>query len=190
MYHLFTHAFFKALLFLGVRLGDPRDAPRAGHAQDGGPAQEDPGHLLDDDHRHHRADRLPGYTAGYFSKDAVIESAYVSHNPIAGYGFACTVVAALLTSLLFLAADLQDLPRQAAGHRHVMKHVARVAADDDARAALHARRRLAPGRHRRSTTYFLSEAGEHLLEVLIAEAGAHVIEEIHHVPLWVKWSPS
>src|SRR2546423_15638122 len=37
-------------------------------------------------------------TAGYFSKDAIIESAYVAHNPFAYYGFAMTVIAAGLTS--------------------------------------------------------------------------------------------
>ena len=37
-------------------------------------------------------------TAGYFSKDAIIESAFVSHNPFAFYGFLMTVVAAGLTS--------------------------------------------------------------------------------------------
>ena len=36
IFHLMTHAFFKALLFLGVRVGDPGAAPRAGHLQDGG----------------------------------------------------------------------------------------------------------------------------------------------------------
>jgi NADH-quinone oxidoreductase subunit L len=37
-------------------------------------------------------------TAGYFSKDAIIEAAFVSHNPMALYGFVCTAAAALLTS--------------------------------------------------------------------------------------------
>jgi len=37
-------------------------------------------------------------TAGYFSKDAIIEAAYVGHNPMALYAFVCTVAAALLTS--------------------------------------------------------------------------------------------
>ena len=37
IFHLITHAFFKALLFLERRLGDPRDVGRAGHAQDGRP---------------------------------------------------------------------------------------------------------------------------------------------------------
>ena len=33
IFHLVTHAFFKALLFLGVGLGDPRDAPRLSRAR-------------------------------------------------------------------------------------------------------------------------------------------------------------
>ena len=36
---MIVHAFFKALLFLGVGLGDPRRARRAGHALHGRPAQ-------------------------------------------------------------------------------------------------------------------------------------------------------
>ena len=38
MFHLFTHAFFKALLFLGAGSVIHRDASRAGHAQHGRPA--------------------------------------------------------------------------------------------------------------------------------------------------------
>ena len=34
-FHLMTHAFFKALLFLGSGVGHPRDGRRAGHAEDG-----------------------------------------------------------------------------------------------------------------------------------------------------------
>jgi len=97
MFHLFTHAFFKALLFLGS--GSVIYAMH--HEQDirnmGGLKNKIPytyvvmviGTLA-----------LTGFplTAGYFSKDAIIESAYVSHNPFAFYGFLMTVVAAGLTS--------------------------------------------------------------------------------------------
>ena len=48
VFHLMTHAFFKALLFLGRRLGDHRHAPRPGHPQHGRPAQVHADHL---DHR-------------------------------------------------------------------------------------------------------------------------------------------
>ena len=97
MFHLFTHAFFKALLFLGS--GSVIHAMH--HEQD----MRNMGGLKD---------RIPftyimmiigtlaltGFplTAGYFSKDAIIEAAYVGKNPMALYAFICTVSAALLTS--------------------------------------------------------------------------------------------
>jgi NADH-quinone oxidoreductase subunit L len=97
MFHLFTHAFFKALLFLGA--GSVITAMH--HEQDiramGGLRDRIPftyvtmiiGTLA-----------LTGFplTAGYFSKDAIIEAAFVGHNPMALYAFICTVGAALLTS--------------------------------------------------------------------------------------------
>ena len=53
-------------------------------------------------------------TAGYFSKDAIIESAFVGHNPMALYGFDLHGGRRAADLVLFLAADLQDLPRRAA----------------------------------------------------------------------------
>jgi NADH-quinone oxidoreductase subunit L len=97
MFHLFTHAFFKALLFLG--------SGSVIHAMH---------HEQDMRHMGGLKDRIPytyivmiigtlaltGFplTAGYFSKDAIIESAFVGHNPMAFYAFICVVAAALLTS--------------------------------------------------------------------------------------------
>jgi NADH-quinone oxidoreductase subunit L len=97
MFHLFTHAFFKALLFLCS--GSVIIAMH--HEQDtrymGGLWRKLPftyatmliGTLA-----------LTGFpfTAGYFSKDAIIESAFVSHNPMATYGFIMTLGAAALTA--------------------------------------------------------------------------------------------
>jgi NADH-quinone oxidoreductase subunit L len=97
MFHLFTHAFFKALLFLGS--GSVIMAMH--HEQDmrnmGGLRHKIPftywcmviGTLA-----------LTGFplTAGYFSKDAIIEAAASGHNPFAIYGFAMTVIAAALTA--------------------------------------------------------------------------------------------
>ena len=54
VFHLVTHAFFKALLFLALRRGDARDAGRAGHAQDDRPEARAAEDALAD------ADRLPG----------------------------------------------------------------------------------------------------------------------------------
>ncbi len=99
IFHLFTHAFFKALLFLGA--GSVIHAMH--HEQDmrrmGGLRKDIPvtfwmmtiGTLA-----------LTGFpfTAGYYSKDGIIEAAYAAsgQSSAALYGFLATVVAALLTS--------------------------------------------------------------------------------------------
>jgi NADH-quinone oxidoreductase subunit L len=97
IFHLFTHAFFKALLFLGA--GAVIDAMH--HEQDmrrmGGLWRKIPftfvmmviGTLA-----------LTGFpfTSGYYSKDDIIEAAFGSHRSMALYGFATTVIAAGMTS--------------------------------------------------------------------------------------------
>jgi len=97
MFHLFTHAFFKALLFLGsgsviYAMHHEQDIRKMGGLKDKIPFTYVVmviGTLA-----------LTGFplTAGYFSKDAIIEAAYASHNPFAFFGFLMTVVAAGLTS--------------------------------------------------------------------------------------------
>ena len=52
MFHLTTHAFFKALLFLGAGSVIHRHARRAGHLENGQPAKENAGHVLDLSDRH------------------------------------------------------------------------------------------------------------------------------------------
>jgi len=97
MFHLFTHAFFKALLFLGSgsvihAMHHEQDIRNMGGLKDRIPftyAVMIIGTLA-----------LTGFpmTAGYYSKDGIIEAAFVSHNPMALYAFLCTVVGAALTS--------------------------------------------------------------------------------------------
>src|SRR5439155_19830008 len=60
-------------------------------------------------------------TAGYFSKDAVVEAAAAGHNPFASYAFAMTVIAALLTSfyswrLVFMTCHGAPKDRRAQAH--------------------------------------------------------------------------
>jgi NADH-quinone oxidoreductase subunit L len=97
MFHLFTHAFFKALLFLGsgsviIAMHHEQDTRKMGGLWRKLPftyATMVIGTLA-----------LTGFpfTAGYFSKDAIIESALVSQGPMASYGFAMTLGAAALTA--------------------------------------------------------------------------------------------
>jgi NADH-quinone oxidoreductase subunit L len=97
MFHLFTHAFFKALLFLGsgsviIAMHHEQDIRHMGGLKDKLPLTYWTmvmGTLA-----------LTGFplTAGYFSKDAIIAAAYVSTNPMALYAFGATAIAAGLTA--------------------------------------------------------------------------------------------
>jgi NADH-quinone oxidoreductase subunit L len=125
IFHLFTHGFFKSLLFLGA--GSVITAMH--HEQDmrmmGGLWRRIPytfammtiGTLA-----------LTGFpfTAGYYSKDAIIEAAYASGRVGSYYGFVLTTLAAGLTSfyswrLVFLT--FFGAPRwAAAGHGSDVDH--------------------------------------------------------------------
>src|SRR6266550_5684445 len=97
MFHLFTHGFFKALLFLGsgsviMAMHHEQDIRHMGGLKDKIPftyATMVIGTLA-----------LTGFplTAGYFSKDAIIESAFVSNSAMASYGFVMTLGAAAMTA--------------------------------------------------------------------------------------------
>ncbi len=102
MFHLFTHAFFKALLFLGA--GSVIHAMH--HEQDmryyGGLRKHIPLTFWA-----MMAGTLAitgvgivgvGGFAGFYSKDAIIEAAFASHSPFHMYAFGIGVLAALLTS--------------------------------------------------------------------------------------------
>jgi NADH-quinone oxidoreductase subunit L len=109
IFHLFTHAFFKALLFLGAgavihALHNEQDMRRMGGLRKVLPftwSMMLVGTLS-----------LTGFplTSGFVSKDAIIEAAYAGDSPAAAYGFALTLFAALLTAfyswrLMFLTFE-------------------------------------------------------------------------------------
>ncbi|MFC3676648.1 NADH-quinone oxidoreductase subunit L [Ferrovibrio xuzhouensis] len=122
IFHLFTHAFFKALLFLG--------AGSVIHAVDGEQDMRRMGGLW----KHIKVTyvmmwigslALAGlpFFAGYYSKDGILEAAWAAGTPVGYYAFAMGIGAAVLTAfyswrLLFLT--FHGKPR--ADH-HVMEHV-------------------------------------------------------------------
>lgn len=185
MFHLFTHAFFKALLFLGS--GSVIYAMH--HEQDirnmGGLWKKIPytyavmvvGTLA-----------LTGFplTAGYFSKDAIIESAYASHNPFAIYGFLMTVVAAGLTSfyswrLIFKTfhGEPHDEHHYEAAHEAPLWILVPIGA-------------LAVGSIVAGFPFKELFAG-HGVEEFFRESvkmNPHIIEEMHHIPETIAFLPT
>jgi NADH-quinone oxidoreductase subunit L len=123
MFHLFTHASFKALLFLGAgavihALHHEQDLRRMGALRKVLPytwAMMLIGTLS-----------LTGFpfTAGFVSKDAIIEATYAAHSWVGTYAFVLTLIAAVLTSfyswrLMFLAFEGKPRePKETLEHAH------------------------------------------------------------------------
>jgi len=122
MFHLITHAFFKALLFLGAgsvihAMSDEQDMRKMGGIWRKIPftyAMMWVGSLA-----------LAGIFpfAGFYSKDQIVDAAFGAGTGIGLYGYVCTVLAAVLTGfyswrLLFLT--FHGKPR---ADEHVMAHV-------------------------------------------------------------------
>ena len=221
IFHLFTHAFFKALLFLG--------AGSVIHAM------------------HHEQDMrrmgglapfirvttvmmligtlaligLPG-TAGYFSKDAIIEAAFASHRPGANFAFLMTVIAVLFTSFyswrLFFMTFFGR--RQWAEGAHGPGHgdhegVHHEERSRDAESPTAADHEQGHGEHtpHESPLVMLVPLGVLAFGALFAGLAFkdafidhgyaefwkgslftapdnHIMEEFHHVPALVAWSPT
>ncbi len=123
MFHLFTHASFKALLFLGAgavihALHHEQDLRRMGGLRKVLPftwAMMLIGTLS-----------LTGFpfTSGFVSKDAIIEATYAAHSYVGNYAFVLTLLAAVLTSfyswrLMFLAFEGKPrVPKEVLAHAH------------------------------------------------------------------------
>ncbi len=193
IFHLFTHAFFKALLFLGSgsvihAVSDEQDMRRMG-----GLARHIPttywmmviGTLA------LTGVGIPGTVigmAGFFSKDAIIEGAFAGHNGLAGFAFTLLVVAAMFTSfyswrLIFMT--FHGKPRASAD---VMHHV-----HESPPVMLAPLFVLALGAIFAGFVFhewFVGHHYEHFWKgAIFTAADNHIVHAFHDVPTWVKWSP-
>ncbi|SHN85893.1 NADH-quinone oxidoreductase subunit L [Bradyrhizobium erythrophlei] len=186
MFHLFTHAFFKALLFLGS--GSVIYAMH--HEQDirnmGGLRHKIPytfavmcvGTLA-----------LTGFPffAGYYSKDAIIESAYASHNPFAVYAYLATVVAAGLTSFYSWRLIFKTF----CGEPHDREHY--EAAHEAPLTILIPIGLLAIGSIAAGVPFIELFTGPHGVEEFFRESlkmNPHILEDMEHMPWQLKPLPT
>src|SRR4249919_1527296 len=187
MFHLFTHAFFKALLFLGSgsvihAMHHEQDMRKMGGLRDKLPVTYVcmlVGTLA-----------LTGFplTAGYFSKDAIIEAAAAGHNPFAAYAFAMTVIAALLTSfyswrLVFMTFHGQPADEHAYEHAHESPWVILVPLIFLAVGSIIAGFLF-------KDVFAGHQVEEFFRESLAFAKSNHVLEDMHHVPLYVAILPT
>jgi NADH-quinone oxidoreductase subunit L len=214
MFHLFTHAFFKALLFLGA--GAVIHAMH--HEQDmrnmGGLSKKIPvtyammliGTLA------LTGVGIPGTElgfAGFFSKDAIIETAYGVGGNTGMFAFWLLVIAAMFTSFYswrLIHLTFHGKPREAhAGHGH-----ADHAHDDHAHDDHHGHGSAYDNAHESPNVmliplYILAVGAvfsgvvfheqffghaEHIAHFFNGAIAVNetALEAAHGVPLWVKWS--
>jgi NADH-quinone oxidoreductase subunit L len=193
IFHLFTHAFFKALLFLGSgsvihAVSDEQDMRKMGGLRKHIPTTfwmmvigtialtgvGIPGTIIG--------------TAGFFSKDAIIEGAFVGHNAAAGFAFTLLVLAAVFTSfyswrLIFMT--FFGKPRASADvmhHVHESPPVMLVPLYILAVGALFAGLVF----HDFFVGYDYDSFWKGALFTL---PDNHILHEFHNVPFWVKLSP-
>ncbi len=188
MFHLFTHAFFKALLFLS--------AGSVIHAVSGEQDMRKMGGLWR---------RIPltyamfwvGSLAlggvfpfsGYYSKDAILEAAYASGTGSGHYGFWCGLIGAFLTAFYSWRLIIMTFHGKPRADRHVMEHVHESPFVMTGPLILLAIGALVNGfvfRHE-----FIGEGWREFWRgAIVITANNHVLENMEHLPGWVGPAPT
>jgi NADH-quinone oxidoreductase subunit L len=187
MFHLYTHAFFKALLFLGAgsvihAMSDEQDMRRMGGIWKKVPytyAVMWIGSLA-----------LAGipFFAGFYSKDTILEAAFAAHSGAGLFAYAMGTAAALMTAFYswrLLLMTFHGVPR--ADH-HTMEHV-----HESPWVMLIPLFVLAAG------AVFAGALGHHAFvgdgrgdfwgKSILVLSAHDALEAAHHAPLWVKLLP-
>ncbi len=188
IFHLFTHAFFKALLFLGSgsvihAMSDEQDIRHMGGLRKLIPftwAMMLIGTLA-----------LTGFpfTAGFYSKDAIVEAAFAAHSGIGMYAFYATVIAAFMTSfyswrLMFLTFHGKSRAKQdVLDHVHESPWVMLIP------LVLLAVGSIVAGFLFKA--YFVGDAYQSFWRTsLFTGTGNTILEDLHHVPKLVVFMPT
>ncbi|MDG4903244.1 MULTISPECIES: NADH-quinone oxidoreductase subunit L [unclassified Mesorhizobium] len=193
IFHLFTHAFFKALLFLGSgsvihAVSDEQDMRLMGGLRTlipktywmmviGTLALTGVG--------------IPATvigTAGFFSKDAIIEASFASHNAVAGFAFVLLVIAAAFTSFYSWRLIFMTFHGEPRASHEVMHHV-----HESPPVMLVPLYVLAAGALFAGIIFDGAFIGEGYAEFwkasLFTLPDNHILHEIHELPLWVELAP-
>jgi len=193
IFHLFTHAFFKALLFLGSgsvihAVSDEQDMRKMGGLRKLIPKtywMMIIGTLA-----------LTGVgipftiigTAGFFSKDAIIEGSFAAHSPVAFYAFWALVIAAVFTSFYSWRLIFMTFHGEPRASHEVMHHV-----HESPPVMLVPLFILAAGALFAGVLFEGYFVGEHYEEfwkgALFTLPDNHILHAFHEVPAWVKLAP-
>ena len=193
IFHLFTHAFFKALLFLGAgsvihAVSNEQDMRNMGGLKKYIPTTY---WLMVIGTIALTGLGIPGTpigTAGFFSKDIIIESVFAGHNPASGYAFTLLATAAFFTSFYSWRLIFMTFHGKERASHDVMHHV-----HESPMVMLVPLFILGVGAIFAGVVFegyfFGHEYAEFWKGALYTSADNKVLEHFHHVPLLVKWTP-
>jgi NADH-quinone oxidoreductase subunit L len=193
VFHLFTHAFFKALLFLCAgsvihAVSDEQDMRNMGGLRTHIPRTF---WMMMIGTLAITGVGIPGTSigfAGFFSKDYIIESAFAAHSSVAGFAFTLLVIAALFTSFYSWRLIFMTFFGKPRASHDVMHHI-----HESPNVMLVPLYLLAIGAVFAGVifgNYFFGYYYEGFWKgALFTAPGNEILEHFHHVPLWVKWSP-
>ncbi|MDG2466415.1 MAG: NADH-quinone oxidoreductase subunit L [Alphaproteobacteria bacterium] len=187
MFHLTTHAFFKALLFLGAgsvihAMSDEQDMRNMGGIWHKIPftyAMMWIGSLA-----------LAGipFFAGYYSKDMILEAAYAAHTPIGNFAWVMGIAAAFLTAFYswrLLMMTFHGKPRASA---EVMSHIHESPLVMTIPLFI-----LAIGAVLSGWMFYELFVGHHWYDFwrqsIFIDPANNIMDDAHHVPKWVKLLP-
>jgi NADH-quinone oxidoreductase subunit L len=187
IFHLFTHAFFKALLFLGAgavihSMHHEQDIRRMGGLMKKLPvtaAMMAIGTLA-----------LTGFPflAGYYSKDAIIEAAYAAKTPGHIYAFLMVVIAALMTSFYSWRLWFLTFWGNTRADRHTYEHAHESPAVMMVPLYVLAFGAVVAGFAFKSA--FIGDGYEAFWKgSLFLSKDNHILHDMHEVPGWVILSP-
>ncbi len=188
IFHLFTHAFFKALLFLGSgsvihAMSDEQDIRKMGGLRKLIPVTWIMmliGTLA-----------LTGFplTAGYFSKDAIVEATFAAHSDVGKYAFYATVIAAFMTSFYSWRLIFLTFHGKSRAGKEVLDHVHESPAVMLVPLALLAIGSLFAGFFFKDL--FIGEGyREFWRQSLFTGENNHILEALHHVPAIIAQLPT
>ncbi len=187
IFHLITHAFFKALLFLSAgsvihAMSDEQDMRKMG-----GLAKLIPwtctvmwiGSLS--------LAGIPPFSGSY-SKDAIVSAAYAAGTGVGMYGFICTVLAAFLTAFYSWRLLLMTFHGTSRADRHALEHVHESPPVMLVPLVVLAIGATVAGKALDSS--FIGDGWQAFWNGSIFVApGNHVLAAIEHVPAWVEYAP-
>jgi NADH-quinone oxidoreductase subunit L len=188
IFHLVTHAFFKALLFLGAgsvihAMSDEQDIRRMG-----GIWRKIPityavmwiGSLA-----------LAGvpFFAGYYSKDFVLEAAFAANSTVGMYAFASGILAAFLTAFYSWRLIIMTFHGTPRADRHTMDHV-----HESPWVMLAPLLVLAAGAIGIGALFAENFVGQHWEQfwngAIVNAPHNHIMRAVHDVPSWVPLAPT